>query len=364
MKRLLIRLLAVCCVVVNMGCHAFGPSTITPDRFDYCDAIAESWNAQLLQNLVRMRYGGTPHFIEVNSILQQYQLEVSSFGGFRFNPDGVANIAEVPFQLQGLFREAPTITYQPLVGEEFTERLLKPLDPTTLIYISQAGWPVDHLFEMCVDQVNGIRNSAITGLVNRNVAEENGTTLDPFQELIVILKAMQEKGLLDIRVEQEGGKIVLYVETANLTPEEADLVTRVKKLLNLSPTATKFTLVNSPVQRSGMEIAVQTKSIFTILIGLSRTVMASQEDIEKGYVVEEMLMSMTEETEDHLLAVYSSQQDPQEAFVKIWFRNRFFYIADDDSESKRTFALLTYLFNLQSKEHGLMAPLLTLPVAG
>ncbi|QDU32043.1 hypothetical protein KS4_00710 [Poriferisphaera corsica] len=362
MKRLLIGLLAVGCLLVitggMVGCRAYGPTTIGPDRFDYNESIAQSWNTQLLQNLVRMRYGGTPHFVEVNSILQQYQLEISSFGGFIANGDGVSGLWEVPFQLEGMFREAPTITYSPLVGEEFTERLLKPIDPITLIYISQSGWPVDHLFEMCVDQVNGIKNRAITG-TTKNQASESG--LDEFHELLIMLKAMQERGMLDIRVEQEGSTVVLFVPPAGMSDDEKDLAKRAKQLLGLSQTATKFTLVTSPVQRNGMELAVQTKSILTILMGLSRTVMASQEDIEKGYVVEEMLMSMSEEVEDHLLAIYSTNSDPQEAFVKIWFRERYYYISDDDKESKRTFALLTYLFNLQSRDTGLMAPLLTLP---
>ena len=361
MKKQLFRFLTVCCVYVMIGCHSIGPKTIPPDRFDYCEAIATSWNAQLLQNVVRMRYGGTPHFIEVNSILSQYALEVSAMGGFIVNGDGVDGLVEVPFSANGLFRESPTITYTPLVGEEFTERLLKPIDPITLVYLALAGWPVDHLFELCVDSVNGVRNRAI----NSPSLPDDGDHVDVFHELVCILKKMQQSGMLDIRTESEGRKVMLFLPPSIPSdPEMQKMGDRAREILNISATANELTLVQSPVQRSMNEIAVQTRSILTIMIALSRTVMSPPEHNENNYIVEESMMSMSQETEDHLLEIFSSKKRPKEAFIEIRFRNYFYYINDNDARSKRTFALLTYLFNLQSQESGLMAPLLTVPAAG
>ena len=44
----------------------------------------------------------------------------------------------------------------------------------------------------------------------------------------------------------------------------------------------------------------------------------------------------------------SSTSRPANAFVAVPYRGAWFYIADNDLESKSTFMLLTQLFNLQA----------------
>jgi hypothetical protein len=48
-------------------------------------------------------------------------------------------------------------------------------------------------------------------------------------------------------------------------------------------------------------------------------------------------------------------------FTAIRYRNKWFYIADNDLETKTTFMLLTQLFNLQSTPLKSNEPILTLP---
>src|SRR4030042_6183943 len=75
-------------LVLGSGCRTnMGPTTISPARFDYNQAIAASWNEQLLLNLVRLRYRDTVHFLEVSSVITQYSLEhhASASAGAVFN---------------------------------------------------------------------------------------------------------------------------------------------------------------------------------------------------------------------------------------------------------------------------------------
>jgi len=55
-----LRLLLLTLVVGLAGC-TIGPSTMNRDRFDYSQAVVESWKSQMLINLVRIRYGDGEH---------------------------------------------------------------------------------------------------------------------------------------------------------------------------------------------------------------------------------------------------------------------------------------------------------------
>src|SRR5690348_7648773 len=69
-----------CCALIGgagAGCGGIGPSTINHDRFDYTEAIATSWKQQMLANIVKLRYGDTPVFLDVASVINQYSLEAA-----------------------------------------------------------------------------------------------------------------------------------------------------------------------------------------------------------------------------------------------------------------------------------------------
>jgi hypothetical protein len=43
------------------------------DRFDYVSTISDSWKSQLLLNIVKLRYADAPAFLDVGSVISQYE---------------------------------------------------------------------------------------------------------------------------------------------------------------------------------------------------------------------------------------------------------------------------------------------------
>src|SRR5512138_261156 len=104
------------------GCSAIGPGTIARDRFDYTETVADSWKRQMLLNIVKIRYGDAPIFLDVASIINQYQLTTdlnASFGWQYPFGQGVGPSNTQRVGVDANFVDRPTITYSPLTGERF-----------------------------------------------------------------------------------------------------------------------------------------------------------------------------------------------------------------------------------------------------
>jgi len=94
------------------GCVSVGPHTVGRDRFDYTGALGDSWKEQMLINTVKLRYGDTPVFLDVASVISQYQVAAQMNFGFTWvHPETSVATNSQSVGGFGQYVERPTITY-------------------------------------------------------------------------------------------------------------------------------------------------------------------------------------------------------------------------------------------------------------
>ena len=147
-------MVALCMVLT--GCAALGPMTVNRDRFDYTAAIADSWKRQMLLNIVKIRYGEAPIFLDVASVINQYEFQTNLSAAFGWSSP--PNITNQNVAAGGHYIDRPTITYSPMTGEKFPRNLMTPVAPATIMSMVEGGYPIDLVFRLLVHSVNGIQN--------------------------------------------------------------------------------------------------------------------------------------------------------------------------------------------------------------
>lgn len=361
-------LLHLCFLV---GCTNVGPKSIRNTRFNYNSAIIDTRNEQLLTNLVRLRYRDTPYFIEVSSIATQYVLAVggsASVGGIgdRAVGGGSGNVG---------YEERPTITYIPMQGEAFVNRLLSPVPMTVIVLLSHSGWRFERLLRCCVQRINDVWNAPTAA----GPTPDRTPDYERFAEVADLFEQMRQADALDLRYRivgkdeihetmplgTPGEQFVMTLRFRDV-PEAAEPSKRLKEILGLRSDLDEFFLTSNPTYHSPREIGILPRPLIGVMNYLAQAVEPPREDIEAGRVTVTRNRDGTEfdwrVLTDGLFRVASSKKSPDNAFVRVEYRGTWFYIDDSDLTSKSTFNLLDQLFQLQSGNAGSAAPMLTLPL--
>jgi hypothetical protein len=342
------------------GCAGIGPGTVTRDRFDYTSAVAESWKSQMLLNLVKIRYGDTPVFLDVGQIVSGYTVEGTlSAGGTLFSTSGVVPgvpDSSVVLGAQGCYTDRPTITYAPLVGERFARSLMTPLPPPSILSLIQAGYPVDGVLRLAVHELNGIRN--------RYGGDLRARPADPeFYTLLRDLRRIQTAGGIGLRVQRtDHNEAILMTFRQHVDPAIAETARAVRQRLGLDPAAQEIRVVYGSVAANNKELAILSRSILEILIDLSSFISVPEAHVRERRV------GPTHEDEGGaegpirpLIRIGNAAERPVDAFAAVRYRGHWFAIDDHDMPSKRLFTFLMFLFTLVETGGKEGAPVVTIP---
>jgi len=334
------------------GCGTIGSRTISRDQFDYTAAISDSWKRQMLLNLVKLRYNDAPTFLEVSSIISQYSLETSLSAGATWNDNLPGNSQSLG--AAGRYTDRPTITYSPLRGEEFTRSLMTPIPPASLCSIIQAGWPVDRVFLMCVQSVNGLDNGTSMMALSRQGNPD-------FYRLIAALRRIQQAGGVSVRVHKKDNRTATIMAfQSGADGSIKDDVNLVRTLLGMSPGASEYELVYGRLPTIPNEVAILSRSMLQILLEIGSGVDVPQADLDEGRVMPVLVQTTAEQTRPEIL-IHSGARAPNDAFVAVKYRGQRFWIEDRDPRSKGMLSFLMVLFSLAETGGPSRAPLVTIP---
>ena len=345
--------------ILLAGCTTLGPSTVDRDRFDYVKAISESWKRQTLLNLLKIRYLDAPIFLDVASVINQYsmeqELELGVSGEFynRSEPSFIS--PEVG--ARGRYTDRPTITYNPLMGRNFAQSLLRPMPIAAIMILVQSGYPVDYVLRICVQNINGLKNQ------RRSLAY--GRDADPdFFELLDAFRGLQKMDGMAMRPRsmKKRERLVIFFRPPRNEPAARDLK-KVMQLLGLDAEVMEFPVVPGNFALNDREIAILSRSIIQIMTEYASYIDVPESDISEGrvYAVKQE-NGETDKRFPPLIRVRSGVSKPDKAYVAVFYRDSWFWIDDTDLHSKSMFYFLMILFSFTERgDSEQAAPVITLP---
>ena len=342
------------------GCSQLGPDFMENGRNEYNKVLANTNDEEMLLNLVRRRYADSIAILEVNSVSTSLEWKRSS--------SLIANIFEgtdnnFGIRSDGSYSEKPTITYLPLQGASYVRNVLSPIQPEIILLLTRSGWSIERLLRLTTNKINGVNNAS----------EASGPTpnLEPsykkFKELANIFYQLQQKDIVSFgyQLEDDSDKLALLIRKEFSGSNE---VKNLLTALNLStintiiPLTTDFSSGNK-----GASIEINLRSLAGIQFFLSHGVLIPKDDIINSRVK----VTKTKNGENFnwqdvlsdLFVVYSQKEKPSNASVKVKYRGHWFFIKDNDMDSKYTLMLLNQISALQSGNLEKVGPVLTLPVS-
>jgi hypothetical protein len=139
------------------ACSNVGTTSIHMGRTPYNEAIHDTSAQQTLLNIVRVSNNETPLFMDVTEVDAATTVGASITGGDsglggipNFKSTSAGTIAGAVGAISGsaTYTEAPTVRYQPLLGQPLIAQVSSPLDPDSLVNRYNSEWALRPVFTL------------------------------------------------------------------------------------------------------------------------------------------------------------------------------------------------------------------------
>ncbi|MBI4803687.1 MAG: hypothetical protein HY795_00460 [Desulfovibrio sp.] len=368
-------LLTISSCLIATAC-SLGPAQLKGNRIDYNKSIQNSDSEELLLNLVRIKYSESPYFMQVSSISSSFSYSASLGGGGEFS-QGAEPYVQYPMtklipSVRGSIAENPTITYSPLLGEKFVSQLLADISPSRFWFLHRAGWEMPMLLNLMVRRIGSLHNPDHYQMTDATALAQRRDFLQ-FVELVNKISLRGDFALLYQEPNKEN-PISLTMQFRFASAEEADTL---EKLLGAKLERSRLQdgaifaqvflseslgLPKTSIQKNdGVILPVSFRNFIGVLVYLDRGVKVPKSDLDKG-IVRSFGIDEAYNDPEHFIVVENSNVPPTGALQTVRHRNTWYYIKDNDFNSKRTFGFISVLLSLQSGNVTAAVPILTLPV--
>ena len=356
MNQAMKRCLAAIAAVALAGCAWLGAEIIRSGRPAYNDAILTTNDEQLLQNIVRLRFGDSLGLLTVSSVTANVSLRSTGTVNLGFGPQSNYQGNLVPFAATVAAEQNPTISYAPVSGDNLVRQFAAEIPLDLAILIMNFSHSQTRAWMAIVRRVNNLRNP--------DFLDPPVLVTDPrFEEIGALAGALQRRGSIywvRLAGAQTGHAVVLH----SYSPHNSREVARLLDLLGIARPIREGDDVVIPVRLSVGSpdpgaIAIETRS----LLELMRLAAASIELPAEAASGAVRFPERGPAGQDIRIRVASARPAP--ARVAVEYRGWWYYIADDDEASKLWFQMLQLLAGAQTPATAAgTGPVLTLPVTG
>jgi hypothetical protein len=384
-----------------------GSWAIRGTRLHYNESFSHTSSQEMLLNIVRMRYGEMPTFLDLPTINNVSEASVVG-NGAQLGDSATQGIFDGDFGL----RDEPTLGYQPRRGDNLAASLVKHLKAELLLDIPPGNDTRTFLL-MFVDSMNGIRNSPTATSLGSRVLEPN----DEYRHAVDLFMGLQNRGAVKLWVAKREDEI--HGPVPDQTVQANDAVTAAKEGYVYHSTDDEVTLnkrerllaMSIKPEEVGVADIAELTEMLQLVPGKIAYVVKSQEDVEidlndedaartlQAGTMEEVAINVRSGSqamaflakgvnvppshvrrgEVHtykaldgqpfdgrkltrgLFSVCVQKHRPLRSDLAVHYRGHWFYITEDDVQSRATLSLLKFIIDVNSQS-GSAGPLLTLPL--
>jgi hypothetical protein len=345
------------------ACGSIGPDSVPRDRSDYAAAIGDSWKQQTLLNIVKLRYGDFPVFVEIAQVIAGYQLQTTVAAGLSAQ-NYIPSAVNVPAAIGGTaavgatYIDRPTVIYAPLTGNDFIKKLMSPVPPSAVLFLLQSGYSALVVMPLTVDSINGLTNESRRPGMSRPA--------DPrFLRLTQLLFELQQANALQIQIERSKNNtetVVVGFPPVGISPDLAAKIAEVRALLHLVRPAQGYAVRYGGYSGKSDEIAISTRSMLQLMLELGVLAQVPEVDVAAGKAVPGATSTPAAGAPTApLLNILSGTSLPSEVHVAVPYKGRWFWISDNDVRSKLIFGSVMLLFSISDVGVRSAPPVVTVP---
>jgi hypothetical protein len=350
--------------LILQGCAVVGPASLSNGRSAYNEVINATEDQQILSMIVRQRYDETFGMLAVSSVTASLRIGATIGANAGIGPSSSFEGNLVPLSAGAMYEENPTISYVPMRGEQFLERMLAPVSAEQALLLSRMSTDEVEVLRMLVRRANGMVNPQFSSQssTGENDAFESAGKFDRF---IVLYVQLRERGRLDVvQAADQQYQLLLH----DYTEDESRAVGELLELLGVHAVREGNAPVVLPLRffvgnPRPDAIDFETPSALEIIEAASSGVEVPDVHLADG-VARPPPTGAIASARPAFIAIHSSRERPAHASAAVMHNGWWFYVDARDHRSKQAFTILRTLIGLRLDDgaSGQAVPVLTVPV--